>query len=205
MIPTLTRTQLPNLTRYTTLDPEPNSPSQLDFVLEPKLQPKLKTNFQPRSSYLTLTRDSISNPRMGVVQGCGIGGVSQVRQIANRFADPTTDKTPRLRARPNRAAQAASDKEADSQTEEAVATIAEVQHQEQLQAGGPAQEAAAEPVETGAKPGRANQGTQTVEQKPVIHSVKHMFFLLAKMVPLKQTKSREGTMAGISSPIRMRD
>ncbi|KAH0670338.1 hypothetical protein KY289_024831 [Solanum tuberosum] len=28
------------------------------------------------------------------------------------------------------------------------------------QAGGPAQEAAAEPVETGAKPGRANQGTQ---------------------------------------------
>ncbi|KAK6771747.1 hypothetical protein RDI58_031012 [Solanum bulbocastanum] len=131
--------------------------------------------------------------------------VSQARQIANRFADPTTDKTPRPRARPNRAAQAASDKEADSQTEEAVATIAEVQHQEQPQAGGPAQEAAAEPVETGAKPGRANQGTQTVEQQPVIHSVNHMFFLLAKMVPLKQTKSREGTMAGISSPIRMRD
>ncbi|KAH0709440.1 hypothetical protein KY284_010867 [Solanum tuberosum] len=75
-----------------------------------------------------------------------------------------TDKTPRPRARPNRAAQAASDKEADSQTEEAVATIAEVQHQEQPQAGGPAQEAATEPVETGAKPGRANQGTQTVEQ-----------------------------------------
>ncbi|KAH0673062.1 hypothetical protein KY284_024149 [Solanum tuberosum] len=49
-----------------------------------------------------------------------------------------------------------SDKEADSQTEEAVATIAEVQHQEQPQAGGPAQEAAAEPVETGAKPGRAS-------------------------------------------------
>uniref|UniRef100_M1A380 Uncharacterized protein n=1 Tax=Solanum tuberosum TaxID=4113 RepID=M1A380_SOLTU len=93
---------------------------------------------------------------------------------------PTTDKTPRLRARPNRAAQAASDKEADSQTEEAVATIAEVQHQEQPQAGGPAQEAAAEPVETGAKPGRANQGTQTVEQQPVIHSVNHKFFLLTK-------------------------
>ncbi|KAH0679338.1 hypothetical protein KY284_020423 [Solanum tuberosum] len=93
---------------------------------------------------------------------------------------PTTDKTPRLRARPNRAAQAASDKEADSQTEEAVATIAEVQHQKQPQAGGPAQEAVVEPVETGTKPGRVNQGTQTVEQQPVIHSVNHKFFLLTK-------------------------
>ncbi|OIT38894.1 hypothetical protein A4A49_58334 [Nicotiana attenuata] len=111
--------------------------------------------------------------------------VSQVRQIANQFANPTTDKTPRPQARPNRAAQVASNKQADSQTEEAVATIAEVQHQEQPQAGGPAQEAAAEPVETGAKPGRANQETQTVEQQPMIHSVNHMFFLLAKMVPLK--------------------
>lgn len=49
----------------------------------------------------------------------------------------------------------------------------------------PAQEAAAEPVETGAKPRRANQGTQIVEKQHVIHSVNHMFFLLAKIVPLK--------------------
>ncbi|PHT45992.1 hypothetical protein CQW23_15150 [Capsicum baccatum] len=49
-----------------------------------------------------------------------------------------------------------------------------IQHQEQPQAGGPSQEAAAEPVETGAKPERANQGTQTVKQQPVIHSVNHM-------------------------------
>ncbi|KAK6796222.1 hypothetical protein RDI58_003923 [Solanum bulbocastanum] len=52
-----------------------------------------------------------------------------------------------------------------------------LQHQEQPQAGGPAQEAAAEPVETGAKPGRANQGTQTVEQQPVIHSVPYPYQL----------------------------
>ena len=48
----------------------------------------------------------------------------------------------RAAARREAEAQAASDKQADSQTEEAVATIAEVQHQEQPQAGGPAQEAA---------------------------------------------------------------
>ncbi|KAG5584545.1 hypothetical protein H5410_044979 [Solanum commersonii] len=108
----------------------------------------------------------------------------EARKIANQFADPTTDKTPRPRARPNQAVQAASDKEADSQTEEVLTSIAKVQHQEQPQAGGLAQEAAAEPVETEAKLGRANQGTQTMEQQPVIHSVNHMFFLLAKMVHL---------------------
>ncbi|KAH0781525.1 hypothetical protein KY290_001123 [Solanum tuberosum] len=62
------------------------------------------------------------------------------------------DKTPLPQDRPNRAAQAASDKVADSQTEEVVATIVEVQHQDQPQAGGPAQEVVVAPVETGAKP-----------------------------------------------------
>ena len=54
-----------------------------------------------------------------------------------------------------------------------MATIAEVQHQEQPQAGGPAQEAAAEPVETGAKPERANQGTQ--EQLPSLCLIDEIF------------------------------
>ncbi|KAH0687428.1 hypothetical protein KY285_017992 [Solanum tuberosum] len=64
-----------------------------------------------------------------------------IRQNNSKDVDSTTDKISCPRDQPNRAAQAASNKEANSQTEETVATIAEVQHQEQPQAGDPAQEA----------------------------------------------------------------
>lgn len=46
-------------------------------------------------------------------------------------------------------------------TEETVATVAAVWHQEQPQAGGPAQKAVAQPVEMEVKPRRANQGALT--------------------------------------------